>query len=395
MSQAKRPIYLDHHATTPVDPRVLEKMLPFFSEKFGNAASVNHIFGWEAAEAVEVAREQIAALLHADPRSLVFTSGATEANNLALKGVVRAAPPNCHVIATAAEHRSVLDPLKRMQRSGTEVTFLPVDGDALVRPEQVAEAIRPNTVLVSVICANNEVGSINPIRELAAICREREVLFHTDAVQAVGKISLDLSELRVDLLSASAHKLYGPKGVGVLFVRRDRARIAIEPLLHGGGHERNLRSGTLPVPLIVGFGEACRIAAAEMVDEASRLAELRDQLLAGLQRAIDGVILNGHPTQRLPGNLNVSIERVDGEALMTGLTGIAVSSGSACTSADPEPSHVLRAMGRDDALTRASLRFGLGRSTTPAEIDAAIQIVCDVVAKLRRGSDAILSHDGA
>jgi len=395
MSQAKRPIYLDHHATTPVDPRVLEKMLPFFSEKFGNAASVNHAFGWEAAEAVEAAREQIAALLHADPRSLVFTSGATEANNLALKGVVRAASPNCHVIATAAEHRSVLDPLKRMQRSGTDVTFLPVDAHALVQPEQVAEAIRPNTVLVSVICANNEVGSINAIRELGAICRTRGVLFHTDAVQAVGKMSVDLSDLPVDLLSASAHKLYGPKGVGVLFVRRDRARIAIEPLLHGGGHERTLRSGTLPVPLIVGFGEACHIAAAEMVEEASRLVALRDQLLVGLQRSIDGVILNGHPTQRLPGNLNVSIERVDGEALMTGLTGIAVSSGSACTSADPEPSHVLRAMGRDEALTRASLRFGLGRNTTPAEIDAAIQIVGDVVAKLRNGSDTILSHNKA
>src|SRR5579864_4460658 len=383
MSQAVRPIYLDHHATTPVDPRVLDAMLPYFGEKFGNAASVNHAFGWEAAEAVEAAREKIARLLNTDPRSLIFTSGATEANNLALKGIVQAAPAGSHIVTTAAEHRSVLDPLGRLARMGTDVTILPVDSHARVEPDDVAQAIRPNTVLVSVICANNEVGSLNPIRRIGEICRERQVLFHTDAVQAVGKTPLDLSNLPVDLLSASAHKLYGPKGVGILFVRMTGRPIAIEPLLHGGGHERRLRSGTLPVPLVVGFGEACRIAVEEMEAEATRLRILRERLLAGLRREIDGFLVNGHPAERLAGNLNVSFEGVDGEALMTGLRGIAVSSGSACTSADPEPSHVLRAMGRSDALTRASLRFGLGRSTAEAEIDRAVEIVAHAVRRLR------------
>jgi cysteine desulfurase len=391
MPQAGRPIYLDHHATTPVDPRVLDAMLPFFGEKFGNASSVNHAFGWEAADAVEAAREKIARLLQADPRSLIFTSGATEANNLALKGVVQAAPPKSHVITTAAEHRSVLDPLRRLARLGTELTVLDVDSHARVRPDAIAQAIRPNTVLVSIIYANNEVGSLNSVREIGLLCRERGVLFHTDAVQAVGKIPLDLSDLPVDLLSASAHKLYGPKGVGILFFRRGGPRIAIEPLLHGGGHEQRLRSGTLPVPLIVAFGEACRIASEEMPREAIRLATLRERLWGGLCREIDGMVLNGHPTERLAGNLNVSFEGVDGEALMTGLTGIAVSSGSACTSADPEPSHVLRAMGRNDGLTRASLRFGLGRSTTEEEIDQAIAIVVDTVRQLRAARAASAS----
>ncbi|HEX4072557.1 MAG TPA: cysteine desulfurase family protein, partial [Planctomycetaceae bacterium] len=364
MPQANHPIYLDHHATTPVDPRVLGVMLPYFGEKFGNAASVNHVYGWEAAEAVEAARQKIADLLQADARSLVFTSGATESNNLAIKGVLQAAPPQSHVITTAAEHRSVLDPLRHLARRGTEVTFLNVDSDARVTPDGVARAIRPNTVLVSVIWANNEVGSLNPIREIGELCRERGILFHTDAVPALGKLPVDLSTLPVDLLSGSAHKLYGPKGVGLLYLRRGGPRIAIEPLVHGGGHEQRLRSGTLPVPLIVGFGEACRIAAQEMPAETTRLAALRDHLWQGLSSQLDGLILNGHPSERLAGNLNVSFEGVDGEALMTGISGIAVSSGSACTSADPEPSHVLRAMGRSDSLTRASLRFGLGRSTT-------------------------------
>ncbi|HUE17370.1 MAG TPA: cysteine desulfurase family protein [Planctomycetaceae bacterium] len=383
MPQADRPIYLDHHATTPVDPRVLDVMLPYFGEKFGNASSVNHVFGWEAAEAVESAREKIARLLQADSRSLIFTSGATEANNLVLKGVVRAAPHQSHVITTAAEHRSVLDPLRRLARTGTDVTFLNVDSYARVGPDDVAQAIRSNTVLVSVIFANNEVGSLNPIRQIGELCRERGVLFHTDAVQAVGKVPLDLSDLPIDLLSASAHKLYGPKGVGVVFFRRGGPRIAIEPLLHGGGHEQRLRSGTLPVPLVVGFGEACRIAADEMTAEATRVAALRERLWAGLCREVDGLMLNGHPSERLAGNLNVSFEGVDGEALMTGLSGIAVSSGSACTAADPVPSHVLRAMGRSDGLTRASLRFGLGRSTTASQIDQAIAIVAGTVRRLR------------
>jgi cysteine desulfurase len=383
MSDLPRPIYLDHHATTPVDPRVFEAMRPFFLEKFGNAASLNHLFGTEAADAVEQSRADVAQLLGADSNNLIFTSGATEANNLALLGVVRAAPAGRHVIATGAEHRSVLDPLRRLERSGTEVTFLPVDRHARVSAEQVAAAIKPNTVLISVIFANNEVGSINPIREIGEVCRQRNVLLHSDAVQAVGKISLNLSELPIDLLSLSAHKLYGPKGVGALYVRRDHGRIAIEPLLYGGGHERRLRSGTLPVPLIVGLGAACRIARDEMHDEAARLTLLRERLQAGLQREIDGLSFNGHPTERLPGNLNVSFEAVDGEALLAGLTGLAVSSGSACTSADPEPSHVLRAMGLSDPLTRASLRFGLGRNTSESEIDEAVRIVAATVRTLR------------
>jgi cysteine desulfurase len=383
MSDLPRPIYLDHHATTPVDPRVFEAMRPFFLEKFGNAASLNHLFGTEAADAVEQSRADVAQLLGADSNNLIFTSGATEANNLALLGVVRAAPAGRHVIATGAEHRSVLDPLRRLERSGTEVTFLPVDRHARVSAEQVAAAIKPNTVLISVIFANNEVGSINPIREIGEVCRQRNVLLHSDAVQAVGKISLNLSELPIDLLSLSAHKLYGPKGVGALYVRRDHGRIAIEPLLYGGGHERRLRSGTLPVPLIVGLGAACRIARDEMHDEAARLTLLRERLQAGLQREIDGLSFNGHPTERLPGNLNVSFEAVDGEALLAGLTGLAVSSGSACTSADPEPSHVLRAMGLGDPLTRASLRFGLGRNTSESEIDEAVRIVAATVRTLR------------
>src|ERR1700722_6258814 len=383
MPQSGRPIYLDHHATTPVDPRVLDAMLPYFREKFGNASSVNHPFGWEAAEAVETAREQIVALLRPEPRSGIFTSGATEANNLAIKGRLQAAPPGSHVVTTAAEHRSVLDPIRRLARRGTEITIVGVDAFGRVSCDAIAQAIRPNTVLVSTIWANNEVGSLNPIRELSQLCHERGVLFHTDAVQAVGKIEVDLDDLLVDLLSASAHKLYGPKGVGILFVRRGQKSIPIEPLLDGGGHEQRLRSGTLPVPLIVGFGEACRIAAAELTAEAERLLALRERLWTGLQKAIDGVVLNGHPTERLPGNLNVSFEGVDGEALMTSLSGIAGGSGSACTSADPEPSNVLRAMGRSDALTRASLRFGLGRTTTAAEIDTAISAVAATVARLR------------
>jgi cysteine desulfurase len=383
MSSPPRPVYLDHHATTPVDPRVFEAMRPFFLEKFGNAASVNHAFGWEAAEAVEQARDQVARLLNADSSSLIFTSGATEANNLALFGVIRAAPVGCHVITTAAEHRSVLDPLRRLERSGTELTVLPVDEHARVHPEQIAAAMKPNTVLASVIFANNEVGSINALREIGAVCRQHDVLLHSDAVQAVGKISLDLSELPIDLLSLSAHKIYGPKGAGALFVRRDRGRIAIEPLLYGGGHERRLRSGTLPVPLIVGLGAACQIAGEEMTTEAARLTRLREQLKMGLEREIDGLLFNGHPTERLPGNLNVSFEAVDGEALMAGLNGLAVSSGSACTSADPEPSHVLKAMGLSDALTRASLRFGLGRTTNETEIDEAVRIVARAVHKVR------------
>ena len=380
------PIYLDNHATTRVDPRVLDAMLPFFSERYGNAASINHAWGWDAAEAVETAREQLASFICVPPKSIVFTSGATEANNLALKGVLRAGPQTSappHLITTAAEHRSVLDSADRLQRSGFQVTVLPVDEFGRVSPEQVAEAIQPQTVLVSVILANNEVGTLNRVPEVGRICRERGVLFHVDAVQALGRIDLDLHTLPVDLASFSAHKLYGPKGVGALYVRRGGRRIRLEPLLDGGGHERHLRSGTLPVPLIVGFGAACELAAASLNEEAVRIRALRDQLWQRLQTQLKGLTLNGHPTERLPGNLNVSFDGVDGEALMTGLRRIAVSSGSACTTADPEPSHVLRAMGRSDALTRASLRFGLGRFNTAEDVDIAVAEVAEVVKRLR------------
>ena len=379
-----RPIYMDHHATTPVDPRVLDAMLPYFTEKFGNAASVNHLYGWEAYDAAEAARGQVASLLNVSPREVIFTSGATEANNLALKGVMRASRSGSHLVTAAAEHRAVLDPARRLQRDGYQVTVLSVDEHGRVDPEQVAAAIRPNTVLVSIMLANNEVGTINPIAEIGRICRAKQVTFHCDAAQAAGRVPIDLQTLPADLLSLSAHKLYGPKGVGALIVRKGAARIRIEPLLDGGGHENRLRSGTLPVPLVVGFGKACELAAASLPEEATRLARLRDRLWTGLSAQLDGIRMNGHPTERLPGNLNVSFEGVQGDALMAQLKGVAVSSGSACTTAEPEPSHVLRAMGLSETLSRASVRFGLGRGNTEQEGDAVIDEVAEAVRRLRR-----------
>lgn len=379
-------IYLDNHATTRVAPEVLQAMLPYFTEDFGNAASVNHAFGWRAAAAVEKARELIAQRLNCPADWIVFTSGATEANNLAIKGVTYSRGPTSrrtpHFVTNLVEHHSVLDVAKRVHRNGVEVTLLPVDRFGQVDPQQVADAIKPETVLVSVMLANNEVGTLNPIGEIGRICRERNVLFHCDAVQAFGKLPIDLSQLPVDLLSLTAHKLHGPKGVGVLVVRRDRRRIAIEPLFDGGGHEHHLRSGTLPVPLIVGFGAACELAT-DMTGVANRMVSLRDRLWQRLQDALSGLSLNGHPAERLPNNLNVSIADVDGEALMTSLKNIAVSSGSACSTVNPEPSHVLRAMGVSEALSRASLRFGLSRDTTEAEIEAAAQEVIAAVNRLR------------
>ncbi len=385
------PIYLDHHSTTPVDERVLLQMLPYFREKFGNAASINHVFGWRAAEAVDKARQQVADLLQVTPKSIVFTSGATEANNLALKGVLRASPPGSHVVTTAIEHKAVLDPLKRMQRQGYGVTIVPVDGTGEVSPQQIAEALRPETVLVSVMWANNEVGTIQPLSEIHRLCKARGVLLHTDAAQAVGKLPLDLAKTDVDLLSLSGHKLYAPQGIGALVVRQGEPRIRLEPLFDGGGHEGRLRSGTLPVALIVGLGAACEIARQEMAAEAARLQKLARQLQDGLSRRLTGLVFNGHtalaeeegPVRRLPGNVHVSFAGVDGIALLASLKEIAVSSGSACTSADPEPSHVLRAMGIPEAMSLASLRFGLGRETTPEQIDFTISYVAETVNRLR------------
>jgi cysteine desulfurase len=380
---SERAVYLDNHATTRVDPRVVESMLPYWSETYGNAASVSHVFGEEAASAVESARAQIAALLNATPRDIVFTSGATEANNLAIKGVIQAAGSGVHLIVNAAEHRAVLDPARKLKRLGCKLTVLPVDKYGMVDPQAVAAAIQPNTALVSVMFANNEVGTINPVAKIGEICRERGVPFHCDAVQAVGRISLDLAKLPIDLLSLTAHKLYGPMGVGALCIRGGEKRVPIEPLFDGGGHERRMRSGTLPVPLIVGFGKACELAAECMRDESIRIEQLRNRLWCGLREAVVGVSVNGHPRRRLAGNLNVSFDNVDGDALMMSLRDIAVSSGSACTSADPQPSHVLRAMGVSDTLTRASLRFGLGRFTTPDDVEFAITYVTDAIGRLR------------
>jgi cysteine desulfurase len=374
-------IYLDHHATTPVDQRVLETMLPFFSQKFGNAASRQHRFGWEANDAVEKARKQIAALIGASTKEIVFTSGATEANNLAIKGAAEAARSRGdHIVTVATEHKAVLDPCKRLESQGWRVSVLPVDGDGRVDVRDVEQAVTDRTALVSVMAANNETGVVQPVREIAAIAHAKGALVHTDAVQAVGKVPLDVESLGVDLLSMSAHKLYGPKGVGALFVRR-RPPISLLPQFDGGGHERGLRSGTLNVPGIVGFGAAAEIARDEMPGESTRLAGLRDRLLERLDAAVDGVTVNGGRAARLPGSLNVSFPRIDGEALLVSLEGVAVSSGAACTTA--EPSHVLLAMGLRKDLALASLRFGLGRWTTEEEIDEASRRVAETVTHLR------------
>jgi cysteine desulfurase len=384
----ERPIYLDHHATTPTDPRVVEAMLPYFTERFGNAASRSHRYGHEAAEAVEQARFEVAELMGVSAREVVFTSGATEADNLALKGAFSTSArgrgdERNHLVVTAAEHRAVLDPARRLERAGVALTVVPVDEYAAVDPQRIVDALRPETRLVSVIWANNEVGTLNPVGEIAAACRERGVAVHTDAVQALGRVPVRLDEVPADLVSVSAHKLYGPKGVGALIVRRGASRVRLTAQLDGGAHEGGLRSGTLPVPLIVGFGAACRLARAEMEQEAGRVGRLRDELWRGLCERLDGLTLNGHPQRRLPGNLNVSVDGIDGEALMASLTQIAVSSGAACSSADPEPSHVLRAMGRTDRQALASLRFGLGRFNTAAEIESAVEHVSEVVRRLR------------
>jgi len=380
----KRPIYMDHHATTPVDPRVVEVMLPCLTEVFGNPASRNHSFGWRAEEVVETARAQVAGLIGARTREIVFTSGATESINTALKGVaVARRSRGNHILSLQTEHKAVLDSLKRLEDAVFRVSYLPVDSDGLVELDRLERAITDKTVLISVLSANNEIGVIQPIDEISRIARRHGVVLHVDASQAVGKIPVDVERDQVDLLSLTAHKLYGPKGVGALYVRRKDPRIELAPLIDGGGHERGLRSGTLNVPGIAGLGRACEIAGAEMDGESKRLVALRDRLLDGLRRRLDGISVNGSMEHRLPHNLNVSFGGVDGEAMLMRLDDVAVSSGSACTTAMPQPSHVLRALGVSDALAASSLRFGLGRWNTEEEVDYVTEKVSSVVERLR------------
>jgi len=382
------PVYLDHQATTPVDPRVLTAMLPFFGLNFGNAASRAHSFGWAAEKAVEHARKRVAHLAGAQPREIVFTSGATESNNLAIKGAAEANPARSHFITVATEHRAVLDPLRHLERQGARVTVLEPRPDGLLDPDQLRRAILPETLLASVMYANNEIGVLQPVAEIGAICRERGVLFHCDAAQAFGKVPMDVNALHIDLMSASAHKMYGPKGIGFLYVRRSAPRFPLAAQMDGGGHENGLRSGTLNVPAIVGFGEACAICAREMPEESARLAAWRDCLLERLTAALDGVTVNGSLVQRLPGNLNVSFAGVDAESLLMALPDVALSTGSACTSGTPEPSHVLRALGVSDELAHSSIRIGLGRFNTGEELDHAAHRLIESVKKLRALSPA-------
>jgi cysteine desulfurase len=392
----KLPIYLDNNATTRTDPRVLEAMLPYFTEHFGNAASRNHVFGREAEEAVERARVQVARLIGASAKDIIFTSGATESDNLAIKGVAAMyRKKGDHIVTVATEHRAVLDPCKRLEREGFRVTFLPVDKYGKVTADQVAEVLTDKTILVSTMAANNEIGTLQPIKDIGLVCKDRGVFFHCDAVQAVGKIPLDVEEMGIDLLSLSAHKIYGPKGVGALYVRGKSPRVRPEPLIDGGGHERGLRSGTLPVPNVVGFGMACELCQREMAQEAQRLLTLRERLRTGIMAQLDRVFLNGHPTDRLPGNLNLSFAHVEGEALMMAIKDVAVSSGSACTSANLEPSYVLKALGVGDELAHSSIRFGLGRFNTEEEVDYTIQEFVRAVRRLREMSpDYELAKDG-
>jgi cysteine desulfurase len=380
----KKPIYMDNHATTPLDPRVLDAMMPYLTNKFGNAASRNHSFGWEAEQAVERARKQIAELIGADAKEIVFTSGATESDNLALKGVAEMyAEKGDHIITVATEHKAILDTAKHLAKKGFRITYLPLGKDGLIDPADVAAAITDRTILISVMWANNEIGVLQPIREIGRIAHERGVLFHSDGTQAVGKVPVNVIEDNVDLLSISAHKMYGPKGVGALYVRRKNPRVQLTAQMDGGGHERGMRSGTLNVPGIVGLGEACAIAQREMAGESARLARLRDRLKDRLEAELDEVYVNGSMEHRLPNNLNMSFAYVEGESLLMGINDIAVSSGSACTSATLEPSYVLKALGVGDDLAHTSIRFGLGRFNTEEEVEYTADRVIEVVRKLR------------
>jgi len=378
------PIYMDNHATSPMDPRVLEAMLPFFTEKFGNAASRNHSFGWDAEQAVEKAREQIAKLIGATSKEIIFTSGATESNNLAIKGIAEMYKERGnHIITQVTEHKAVLDTCKRLEKYGYRVTYLPVKADGLIDMEDLKRAIDDKTILVTIMAANNEIGVIQPIAEIGKLCHEKGVIFHTDGVQAVGKIPIDVNAMNIDVLSLTAHKIYGPKGVGALYVRRRNPRVQISAQIDGGGHERGMRSGTLNVPSIVGLGKACEIAGEEMATEAARLQALRDRLRNKLESELDYVEVNGSWEHRLPGNLNMSFVYVEGESLLMGINDVAVSSGSACTSATLEPSYVLKALGLGDDVAHSSIRFGLGRFNNEAEVDYVADKVIGIVKKLR------------
>jgi len=385
--KVKTPVYMDNNATTRTDPRVVAAMLPYFTEKYGNAASRNHPLGWDAEAAVELGREQIAGLIGASAKEIIFTSGATESNNLAIKGVAAMyKKKGNHVITQATEHKAVLDTCKRLERDGFQVTYLPVDTFGLVSADQVREAITDKTILVSIMAANNEIGTVQPIKAIGKLCKEKGVLFHTDAVQAVGKLPIDVEDMGIDLLSLTGHKLYGPKGIGALYVRKRDPRVRLEPQIDGGGHERGMRSGTLPVPLIVGLGLACEISRVEMDKDSAKVFRLRERLRKGIMDHLPETYLNGHPEHRLPGNANISFAYVEGEGLMMGIKDVAVSSGSACTSASLEPSYVLRALGVGDELAHSSIRFGLGRFNTEEEVDFVVDLVNREVSRLREMS---------
>ncbi len=384
MTTITQPIYMDNHATTPVDPRVLEAMLPYFGESFGNAASRNHQFGWDAEEAVDRARRQVAALINASPKEIVFTSGATESDNLALKGAAEMySQKGDHVITCVTEHKAILDSAKHLGKNGIRVTLLPVGTNGLIDLEELKSAITDKTILISIMTVNNEVGVIQDIQEIGRIAREHDVLFHTDAVQAAGKIPFDVQEMNVDIASLSAHKMYGPKGVGAIYVRRRNPRVLLSPIIDGGGHERGMRSGTLNVPGIVGFGKAAEIAQEELEEESARILRLRERLRSKFEENLDEVFINGDPDRRVPGNLNMSFAYVEGESLLMGLEDIAVSSGSACTSASLEPSYVLKAMGVGEELAHTSIRFGIGRFNTEEEVDYVADKVTRTVQRLR------------
>jgi cysteine desulfurase len=393
VNMVKLPIYMDNHATSPIDPRVFEAMRPYFLEQFGNAASRNHSFGWQAEEAVERARKQIADLIGANPKEIVFTSGATESNNLALKGVAEMyAERGTHIITAATEHKAILDTCKRLEKEGLRVTYLPVQQNGLVDLDMLRGAITDKTILISIMYANNEIGVLQPIADIGKIAKEKGVLFHTDATQAVGKVPVNVIKDNIDILSLSGHKMYGPKGVGALYVRRRNPRVQLTAQMDGGGHERGMRSGTLNVPGIVGLGEACAICHKEMAEETRRLGYLRDKLRDRLEAQLDEVYINGTMEHRLPNNLNMSFAYVEGESLLMGINDVAVSSGSACTSATLEPSYVLKALGAGDDLAHSSIRFGLGRFNTEEEVDYVAEKVVDVVRKLRELSPLYEMH---